>query len=159
MTNTDTLDIMMGNYSLRAVKDLPGNQPVAGMGLVEHMLRNSQVDKVASIRENITDMENMILHREELSKKTIVAIDAVIDSVEKILLEVYGYSTGNSNIEQTDLKKEMLKKKFDMVQAKVNEGVNVWQDVAALRKEMREHFKELRDIESKSGMLENLMSM
>lgn len=153
------LDEMLGNYSFPNSADAPNYGTVKAPSMVENMIRDSQQDKVESVRENIADIENMIQHRADLSLETIKAIDEVVDRVDKVLLEIHGYALENANSEQTDLKKEMLKKKFDMIQCKVNEKVSVWQDVAALKKEMREHCKELREIESKNTMLMNLMGL
>ena len=135
----NNLDEMLASYSMKNRTDAPSYGTVKPSGLVENMLRESQQDKVEAIRENIADIENMIKHREDLSQETIASIEEVVDGVEKVLLEIQGYSWGNSNVEQTDLKKEMLKKKFDMIQCKVTEKVSQWQDVAALRKDVPRH--------------------
>ena len=49
--------------------------------------------------------------------------------------------------------------KIPLDELKVNEKQNYWRDVAALKKELREHMKEFRDMESKTSMLDSMLEM
>lgn len=148
---------MIDNLDELAQSMLKSTPKTMSSKTAESILRGSQNDKILSIKESIADIEAQMLQRTELSQDQQKSIDKIINSVDKIIAEVDAY--GKGVIEYTDIRKEMLKKKFDLLQAKSQEQLNLWKDVSLLKKELREHLKELREIESKGNMLDDLLEL
>lgn len=148
---------MTNNLDALAKSMLEATYRPASKETAENILRNSQKEKIASIKESLSDIDSQISERKELSESLLKELDKLTHSVDKIISEVDAY--GKGVIEYTDIRKEMLKKKFDLVEAKTQEKLNLWKDISLLKKEAREHIKELRDIESKGNMLDDLLGL
>lgn len=146
-TNIDSLTKSMLDASY---KPLPGK-------VAESILRTNQKEKLNSIQESITDINSQIKERRDLSVIMLKELDKLLHSVDKIIAEVDAY--GKGVVEYTDIRKDMLTKKFDLIQSKTDEKLNLWKDISALKKESREHLKELRELESKGNMLDDLLNL
>jgi len=128
------------------------------MKKVEDLFKNRQDDKIGLIKESIEEIQSMIKNREGLHKE-------MLGNLDKISLFIDNSMPKPTNITQDnmaahhELIKELLKKKIEVEELRIEEKLNVWRDCALLKKELREHMKEFRDIESKTNMLDNLINM
>ena len=125
---------------------------------VEKLFKDRQDDRVKLLQESILDIKEMIQGRQDLHSD-------IMKSIEKVELFInnnmpsLGSISHEVLVAQKDLIKELLKKKIEMDELKVQENLNVWRDIALLKKELREHMKEYRDMESKSSMIDNILGL
>jgi hypothetical protein len=125
---------------------------------VEKLFKDREIDKVALLKEGVEDIQQMISNRADLHKEILDNLTRIDTFINNSMPEAGGASTEAIKIRQ-DLIKELLKKKIELDELKINEKQNYWRDVAALKKELREHMKEFRDMESKSSMLDSMLEM
>ena len=125
---------------------------------VERLFKDREVDKVALLKEGVYDIQQMISERGILHKEILENLMRIDTFINNSMPDTGGASTEAIKVRQ-DLIRELLKKKIEIDELKVNEKQNYWRDVAALKKELREHMKEFRDMESKSSMLDSMMEM
>jgi len=118
---------------------------------VEKLFKERQDDRVGLLKESISDIENMLVTREKLNKE-------MLDSLDKVDMFINN-SMPKSGEDTHDLMKEMLKKKIEVEELKIEEKLNFWRDQALLKKELREHMKEFRDMESKTSMIDHIMEI
>jgi flavorubredoxin len=123
---------------------------------IEKIFKERQDDRLQLIEESIADIKQMIVARGDLHKE-------ILKSLENV--ELYINNTmpknepvfGSMSDSRQDLIKELLKKKIELDELKINEKLNFWRDTALLKKELREHMKELRDMKSQTSMLDNVL--
>lgn len=118
---------------------------------VEKLFKERQDARVELLQESITDIQNMLVSRETLHNELLKGIDKLEMFIDN--------SMPKGSTPAPDLMKELLKKKIEMEELKVNEKLNFWKDQALLKKELREHMKEFRDMESKTSMIDNILDM
>ena len=121
---------------------------------IEKLFKERQDDQIQLLKEGISDIQNMIKERESLSKE-------LLKNLEKVILFIDNNTPKLAELQRIDprgdLIKEMLKKKVEIEELKLAESLNVWRDIAMLKKELREHMKEYRDLQSKTSMLDNML--
>ena len=124
------------------------------------LFKNLSEDKVESVKEMVRDIEIMMINRKELNKEIIEHLDKVSLSLDNSILELRS-AMNNTNItnsvEVIKALSELRKEKVQLEELKSAEKLNFWRDVAMLKKELREHIKELREKESKSGLIDSLL--
>ncbi len=125
---------------------------------VEKLFKNRQDDKVGLIKESITDIHNMIAERGKLHKQLLDSLVEIELFVDNKMPKFESIST-NTLPQKSDIIKELLKKKIELQEIKIQEKLNVWRDIALLKKELRDHMKEFRDMESKTNMLDNILEI
>ena len=125
---------------------------------VEKLFKNRQDDRVGLIKEGITDIHNMISERGKLHKQLLDSLVEIELFVDNKMPKFESIST-NTLPQKSDIIKELLKKKIEIQELRLQENLNVWRDIALLKKELRDHMKEFRDMESKTSMLDNILEM
>jgi hypothetical protein len=123
---------------------------------VEKLFKDRQDDRVSLLKESISDINQMMVGREELHKELINNLDKIELFVDNSIAK-FDSNRFNSNV--PDMMKELLKKKVEIQELKLQEKLNFWRDTALLKKELREHMKEYRDMESKTSMLDNILEV
>ncbi len=125
---------------------------------VEQLFKERQDDKVGLLKESITDIHDMLKHRKKLHNEMIKNFDE-IDLFINASMPKSSSVTTDIIAANHDLVKELLKKKIELQELKVAEDLNFWRDQAMLKKELREHMKEFRDMESQTSMLDNIVGI
>lgn len=126
---------------------------------VERLFKNRQDERVELIEESISDIKKMISEREELHKALLYNLKEMDIFINNSMPKVDSATSRDSVALEKDLIKELLKKKIELEELKIQEKLNVWRDVALLKKELREHMKEFRDTQSKTSMIDNILEM
>ena len=125
------------------------------------LFKNLSEDKVESVKEMVRDIEIMMINRKELNKEIIEHLDKVSLSLDNSILELRS-AMNNTNItnsgEVIKALSELKKEKVQLEELKSAEKLNFWRDVAMLKRELREHIKELREKESKSDLIDTLLN-
>ena len=104
----------------------------------------------------------MIKQRASVHKEINEHVGKVQIDIDNTLLEMpklNSTATLNSNLggELVKAISELKKKKFELEEIKISEKLNLWRDVAALKKELREYVREFKEKESKSDLLDSLL--
>ena len=107
-------------------------------------------EKVASIKDTLREIELLIQQREQLTLDLFKDIDKVKTSIDNTILQL-----GN----QTNLKEQMMlkQKQIEIEEFRLQEKVNAWRDIALLKKELRDRFKEVKDPESRIDVLDKIL--
>ena len=124
---------------------------------VEKLLKERQDDRIGLLKESITDIQQMIIGREELHNEMLKSLDE-IDMFINNSMPKSGGAAMDANTRQ-DLMKELLKKKIEIEELKVEEKLNFWRDRAMLKKELREYMKEIGDMQSKTTMMDTILDV
>ncbi len=108
-------------------------------------------EKVDSLRTSIKELEELIKNREKLSKE-------IFNEAEKVKVEISNFFVQNPTGEQEVREKIALKQKqVEISELQLKEKVNCWQDVAQLKKELREREKELSEKQGRINMLDKIL--
>lgn len=110
--------------------------------------KNLQESKLGTIQGVIDDINELIKQREELTKALLRDLEQMKIEINSVLIQNQDHD--RLNVELVRERLELKKKLADLEEAKVNEKVNCWRDIALLKKELRETIKEYK--ESKSNM-------
>lgn len=126
---------------------------------VEKLFKERQDDQVDLLEESVSDIKQMIKEREELHIEIIKSLESIDMFINNTMPKPNEAVFGAINDSRQDIIKEMLKKKVEILELKAQERLNFWRDVALLKKELREHMKEYRDMKSKTSMIDNLLEI
>jgi len=116
----------------------------------DNLMSSLQDEKIKSIRASIKEIEAMVEGRKALSRDLVNTIDSISTNINNMLLKL---SISEDNPEHL----KVLQKLVDIEELKVAEKLNCWRDVAQLKKEMREHQKEMREQESNINILDSIL--
>jgi hypothetical protein len=125
---------------------------------VEKFFKDRQDDRVKLLKESIADINNMLKTREDLHNQMLKNIDEIDIFINNSMPKPANV-TSDAIAANKDIVKELLKKKIELEEIKLEENLNFWRDKAALKKELREHMKEFRDMQSKTSMLDNIVNI
>ena len=125
---------------------------------VERLFKDRQDERVGLIKESIADINNMIVEREELHNQLLDSLGDIELFIDNKMPKLEAFSSNTPSV-KSDIIKELLKKKIELQELKIEENLNFWRDKALLKKELREHMKEFRDLESKTSMLDNILEI
>jgi len=120
-------------------------------GDVEDIFKAIQDERISSIKQSIEEIEELIEQRKKLT-------DSMFGDIEKIKLSISN-ALPSTATPGSDVEMELRKKLVEADEAKVQEKLDSWRDIATLKKEMRELTKELREKESRISMLDTLLGM
>ena len=123
---------------------------------VEKFFKERDDDRVKLIEESITDIKEMMVNREVVHKEMLTNLTEVETFINNNMPDLGGASTEAIKVRQ-ELYRELLKKKIDIQELKIEEKLNFWRDQALLKKELREHMKEFRDMQSKTSMIDQIL--
>ena len=122
---------------------------------LEGLFKNRQDERVGLIEESISDIKDMITERGKLNSEILQSLDKIDIFINNAMPKP---ELGNV-IHAHELIKELLKKKVEIEELKVKEKLDFWKDIALLKKELREHMKEFRDMQSKTSMIDNILEI
>ena len=123
---------------------------------VEKIFKDREDERVKLLEESVIDIKEMIVGREELHKDIMFNFTKMEAFINNSMPDPGAASSEAIKIRQ-DLIKDLLKKKIELDELRAEEKLNFWRDVALLKKELREHLKEFRDMESKTSMIDTLL--
>lgn len=115
-------------------------------------------EKLASLKQAISEIQDSIKEREELSKKNFQEGEKIKTEINNFLIE--NETLGLGDIDPRELlkeKNELRKKKMDITEMQLNEKLGCWRDIAQLKKESREYERELNDKQERATFLNSLM--
>ena len=117
---------------------------------VEYIFKDMHDKKLGSIREVIEDIQSLIEERKNLR-------DEIFEDLENVALKINNFLTEK----QDDLKPEEiveLKRKIvEVEETKAHEKLNAWRDISALKKELREYLRELKEKKDGFNVLESMV--
>jgi len=116
---------------------------------------NVSAIKVDSLKETVEEIEELIKERKILSQNFIKESEKMKTSINNFLLENAPKGEDDSEFirERTDLRK----KQIEISEIQLNEQVNCWQDIALLKKELREREKELTEKQTRTEMIAKIL--
>lgn len=109
-------------------------------------------EKIASLKEAITEIDVMISERERLSKE-------FSKECEKLKAELDSYlSKAMTHISAAQPRPDDLRKKrIELSEMQLNEQITCWKDLALLRRERRDYKRELHEREDRVKFFDGLM--
>ena len=133
-------------------KDISLGKP----GNTSNSLENLGKEKLDSIKKTITEINELIDSREELSKKIFEEAEREKRSIDNILLEV---EAKNSVSEIDDVREKIAfrQKRVELSELQLNEKISCWKDVALLKKELRENERELNEKQGRLDMFGKIL--
>jgi hypothetical protein len=125
------------------------------------MFKNISKEKLEPIRELITEIEFLIQNRSDVHNEINSHIDKMQMEIDNFLLNLpkiksVGEPT-NLGGELVKAMAEFRKKKLELEELRLQEKLNFWRDVSALKRELREYAREFKEKETKSDLLDSLM--
>lgn len=107
-------------------------------------------NNIASIKESIEQIKYQINDRDKLKEMTLKRLDSLVSDINNLITK--------KNAELDIMQGLMLiKEQRDIDKLKLEEELNAWRDKAKLNEELREHLKELRELELKTQELNDLI--
>lgn len=120
------------------------NQPVPD-DKQEGSLEDLLSEKVRTLSSILCQIGSEIKSRETLSLKAIEDVDQHYCYLKTKLFELYSWEVGRSR--DVEMRRSKLEKQLDTLrQEKRQEPTQCWRDVAPLRREFREWFKQYSDL-------------
>ncbi|MBU3923856.1 MAG: hypothetical protein KJ592_02990 [Nanoarchaeota archaeon] len=112
--------------------------------------------KLDSLKERIFEIEEMIKERESLSRKFVKEGESMKTNIHNFLLE--NAPKGEDDSEFSRERSELRKKQIEISEIQLKEKIQCWNDIALLKKEMRESAKELNEKKSRAEMLGKILT-
>lgn len=132
-------------YSVPQLPQYLAVQPIEDNKGEDNSLENLLHEKVRSLSDILAQIALETNNREELSLKVIDKIYRHYIYLKSKLFELYGWEPGiNKGIE---IRRSKLEKELNTLnQEKRQEDIQCWQDIALLKKEFRDWFKQYSDL-------------
>ena len=125
------------------------------------MFKNISEEKLEPIKEVIKEIEFLITNRTEVHNEMNSHIDRMQLEIDNFILGLPKIKVTENNPqlggEVVKAMSEFRKKKMELEELRLQEKLNYWRDVAALKRELREYAREFKEKESKSNLLDSLM--
>ena len=121
-----------------------------GSTKAQDILKSVNVDKETSISEAMGDMQDMIQHRRALNAEMFEDVDRARTHIANTMSTLGPEMT-------KELAREIITRQVELDTLKIQEKLNCWRDIANLKRELREHMRELRDEQQKSTLFSDLM--
>lgn len=111
--------------------------------------------KVASLRENIKEIEMQIDERMAISQE-------FEHEGEKMKMEIKNFLLSNAPMGEDDSefsreRAELRRKKIEINESQLNEKINCWRDIVQLKRDLREKQKELFEREHRMETMQKLL--
>jgi glutamine synthetase type III len=119
------------------------------------IFKGLQESKLGTIQGVIDDINELIGQREDMSKLLLKDFDKMKLEVGTVLMQSQDHMKLNPELIKERL--ELRKKIVDLEEARINEKVNSWRDVAMLKKELRESVKEFKESENSIDILDQII--
>jgi len=120
-------------------------------------LSDSQID---ILKEMIEEINQEIVLRKDVSVKALKKFDDMVNEISNQLMEMPKMSRMQQHSGFGDIVKamtELKKQKITIEEAKNQEKISVWRDIANLKREQRILIREFREKESKDSILDELI--
>ncbi len=111
--------------------------------------------KIDSLKDIVSEIENMIGERTILSSKFVKEGENMKVKIHNFLLE--NEPKGENDSEFTRERAELRKKQIEISELQLNEKIGCWRDISLLKKELRENNKELNEKESRIKMFGEIL--
>lgn len=111
--------------------------------------------KINSLKEIISEIEDMVKERKVLSAKFIKEGENMKVKIHNFVLE--NAPKGENDSEFTRERAELRKKQIEISELQLNEKIGCWRDISLLKKELRENTKELNEKENRTEMLGRIL--
>lgn len=115
----------------------------------DNIIKGNQEGKVESVQEAVNDINAMLTQREVLHNELLGHVESLQSFITNNMPSA---SQGDAS-----MLRELMKKRIELEELKLAEKVNRWRDIANLKRELREHMKELRDRQGKASLLDRIM--
>jgi len=135
--------------SAKKVEDKPVFQGL-NTNEVESILKGLTDSKSDSLKQVIVDIQELIILREQLHEE-------MFNDVEKIKTFINNTAISINQETHPELAFELKKNQIDIDKVKIEEKLNKWRDIAALKKELRERVKEITEKEQRENMLNDIL--
>ncbi|MBD3209401.1 hypothetical protein GF367_03195 [Candidatus Woesearchaeota archaeon] len=117
---------------------------------MDSLLHDLQDAKIMNIKEVIVDIEGLISERQTLQHE-------VFGDVDKIMMGMDNFLTQAGDKIDAVKEAELREKMLDIESFKLNEKINAFRDIAALKKELRDRMHEYREQEQHQHMIGDLL--
>ncbi|HLD04412.1 MAG TPA: hypothetical protein VJG90_01710 [Candidatus Nanoarchaeia archaeon] len=117
-------------------------------GGADDLFRSFQDEKILSLKELIEDIQGLIEERKKLQEELVAEMGKMQMSISNLL--------GQADI-SADEKVKLKTKQIELDEKKIQEKLNSWKDIAALKQELRDHAREFKEKESRMEMLDEMM--
>lgn len=116
-------------------------------------------EKVLALEKTIREIKEQIKTREELSSGLIRDAEKIKIEINNFLLENKGVIGSDVNINTLNVAERtaLRRKKVEISELELNEKVKCWQDIALLKKELREAERELTERKSRLNMFDKIL--
>lgn len=131
---------------LNSINPKKSNKEAAVEGLLSG-LRTRQTD---SLKFAVEDINSLILERSKLSND-------LFKDIDRLRIEIGNFMLEAGNAIALPEKLELRKKLLEIEEIRLQEKLNSWRDIAALKKELRERQKELSEKEANITAIERIM--
>lgn len=108
-------------------------------------------DTQDSLKDSVEDINKLISERENLTKDIFKDIDKIKTDINNFILQL-----GDPSNKEEQLK--LRQKQVEIELLKIQEKVNSFRDIATLKKELRERNMEITEKESRSDILDQILS-
>lgn len=123
-------------------------------GSNDQVFEKMQGEKTESLKRSIEDILSLIKQREKLSNELLKDMDKIKFEIGAIITKV---STELGGVESQKEQVTLKQKQVEIEEVKVQEKLNCWRDIAALKQELREREQEFKEKESRLGMIDDLI--
>jgi hypothetical protein len=117
---------------------------------VDGLLKDLQGGKMMSMKEVMDDINTLIEERLALKKE-------VFGDADKILMKMDNFLTSRADrlepVEEVTIKEKLL----DIESFKLQEKINAFRDIAALKKELRDRTQEFKEKENNINIIDQLL--
>lgn len=117
---------------------------------IEDMLPRMNLEQLASLKDAITDLHNLIEERKALNVILFKDIEKIKQDLRNFLLEMGPEVAAKE-------KMELFKKLIEIEEVQLQEKLNQWRDIAGLKKELREREKELSEKEARLSLMNSIL--
>lgn len=112
-------------------------------------------EKIDSLKKEIKEIEELIKNRESLSRE-------IFKEADKVKLEVNNFLSATHPSNPMDPQESrdrvtLKQKQVEVAELQLKEKMSCWQDIAQLKRELREREKELNDKQSRLKMLDKIL--
>jgi len=149
----ETKDISLMNLDFSKMKN-----PEITESALSNSIPTMGNEKLASLKQAISEIQESIKEREDLSKKNFHEGEKIKTEINNFLIE--NETLGVGDVDPRELlkeKNELRKRKMDITEMQLNEKIGCWRDIAQLKKESREYERELNDKQERATFLNSLM--
>lgn len=125
-------------------------------------IKDMDNDQLEILQEMITEIDEEIEKRHEISKVMLKYLDGVIAEITNQLRELPTINPASHDSQGfgSEIVKgmtELRKAKVGIEEMKAQEQINLWRDIANLKREKRLVIREFRERESKTDILDDLI--